>query len=97
MSGVSTNLVDSRDGFLIQYFSIDFARANIKRRFTMNETKADKAYTELRKLIINGFNEVNRRLNNVEERLDNIENDVNTIAKNTDHERDERGQLQKTA
>ena len=40
---------------------------------------ADTAYTELKKLIRGGFNEVNERLGKVESRLDTIETDVNQL------------------
>ena len=39
----------------------------------MNQSKADKAFTELKKLILDRFNGINERLDNVE-----------TIAENTD-------------
>ena len=67
----------------------------------MNESKADKAFTELKRLIINQHNELKREMNerfdNVENRLENIENDVETIAENTEHERDTKGELRKAS
>ena len=65
-----------------------------------SQTILDHITAERRKVenyVNRKIGEVHRRLDTIEERLENVENDVNTIAKNTEHERDERGQLQKTA
>ena len=70
----------------------------------MNETKADKAFTELKRLIIGGFNEINVKLevlksdvSQLKDDVNQLKRDVNTLAENTGHSRDKKGQLRKTA
>lgn len=77
----------------------------------MNETKADKAFTELKRLLIGGFNEINVKLevlksdvstlksdvSQLKDDVSQLKRDVNTLAKDTGHSRDKKGQLRKTA
>ena len=57
------------------------------------QTILDHITSERRK----GDNYVNQKLGEVNDRLDSIEDDVSTIAQNTGHKRDRKGQLRKSA
>ena len=63
----------------------------------MNASETDKAYTELKRLIIGQHNEVMRELGAIKSDVSQVKRDVNTIASEISITRDREGQLRRSA
>lgn len=63
----------------------------------MTESQANKAYTELKSLIIAQHEELKRDLSEIKEDVSQLKEDVSVIADVLTLERDAKGNLRKTA